>query len=591
MTYTPPIRDLLFVLEEIAGIGEIAKLPGCGDATADLVESVVEEAGKFAAGILAPLNRIGDEQGTRLDNGVVRTAEGFRDAYAKFTDAGWNGVPFEPEHGGQGLPWALAAATQEMMTSANMAFGLCPLLTQGAVELLQAHGSPEQKRTYLPNLIHGRWSGTMNLTEPQAGSDVGAVRTRAVRDGDRYRIAGQKIFITYGDHDMADNIVHMVLARTPGAPPGVKGISLFIVPKFHVAADGKLGGRNDLRCVALEHKLGIRGSPTAVLAFGDNEGAIGELIGEENRGIEYMFTMMNNARLSVGIEGLAIAERAYQQARDYARTRIQSRAADGADPKPVPIIRHPDVRRMLMTMRSQTEAMRALVGFTAGTIDRAKRHPDAAERSRHQAMVELLIPVVKAWCTDTGCAVASMAIQVHGGLGFIESTGVAQHFRDARITPIYEGTNGIQAIDLVSRKLARDGGAAMHVLIGIMKRTVEAADSGEDGQFLATRLGQAVEHLSSATDSLVSTMQRNKMAALAVASPYLALVGTVAGGWLLAKSALAARRRGPAAADYFAAKEGVARFYAASLLPQAAGLSAAVLSGGDTTLALSEDQF
>src|SRR5262249_54948693 len=422
----------------------------------------------------------------------VRTPDGFRDAYAKFTEAGWNGVPFDPDYGGQGLPWALAAATQEMMTSANMAFSLCPLLTQGAVELLQAHGSDAQKRTYLPNLIHGRWTGTMNLTEPQAGSDVGAVRTRAVGDGEHYRITGQKIFITYGDHDLAETIVHMVLARTPGAPPGVKGISLFIVPKFLVRADGALDGRNDLRCVSIEHKLGIRGSPTATMAYGDNGGAVGELVGDENRGLEYMFTMMNNARLSVGIEGLAIGERAYQQARDYARTRIQSRAANGNDPTPVPIIRHPDVQRMLLTMRAQIEAMRALVAFVAGSVDRAKRQPQATERAQHQAVVDLLTPVAKAWCTDTGCAVTSTAIQVHGGLGFIESTGAAQHFRDARIAPIYEGTNGIQAIDLVGRKLARDGGTDMRALIAGMKATVEAAGKEDGGQFLAARLDESI---------------------------------------------------------------------------------------------------
>jgi 3-(methylthio)propanoyl-CoA dehydrogenase len=592
MTYTAPIRDWLFVLEEIAGIRDIAALPGYGDATPDLVQSVLEEAGKFAGGVLAPLNRAGDEQGSRLDNGIVRTPDGFCAAYAKFTDAGWNGVPFDPEHGGQGLPWALAAATQEMMTSANMAFSLCPLLTQGAVELLQAHGSDVQKRTYLPNLIHGRWTGTMNLTEPQAGSDVGAVRTRAVRDGECYRITGQKIFITYGDHDLSENIVHMVLARTPGAPAGVKGISLFIVPKFLLRADGTLDGRNDVRCVSLEHKLGIHGSPTATMAYGDDGGAIGELVGEENRGIEYMFTMMNNARLSVGIEGLAIAERAYQQARDYARARVQGRAADGRDPSAVAIIRHPDVRRMLVTMRAQIEAMRALVAFVAGAVDRAKRHPEAAERARQQTIVDLLTPVVKAWCTDTGCAVTSTAIQIHGGVGFIEATGVAQYFRDARIAPIYEGTNGIQAIDLVSRKLARDGGTGMRALIGSMRETVAASGTEGNQQVLAAHLNEAIGQLATATDSLVAAMQRDRLAALAVAAPYLALVGTVMGGWLLEKLAMAARRSETAApGDYRAAKQSIARFYVTNLLPQAGALSAAVQSGGDTIFALAEDQF
>jgi alkylation response protein AidB-like acyl-CoA dehydrogenase len=594
MTYAAPLRDMIFTLEEIAGIGEIATLPGYADATPDLVQTVLDEAGKFAAGVLAPLNRTSDQQGSRLENGVVRTPDGFRDAYAQFVAAGWNSLQFDPEHGGQGLPWALAAAIQEMVTSACMSFSLCPLLTQGAVELLGSHGSAAQKRTYLTKLVSGEWCGTMNLTEPQAGSDVGALRTRAVKDGDRYRITGQKIFITFGEHDMAENIVHMVLARTPGAPPGVKGISLFIVPKFLVGPDGALTDRNDLRCVALERKMGIHGSPTAVMAYGDNGGAIGELVGEENRGIEYMFTMMNTARLSVGIEGLAIAERAYQQARDYARTRIQGRAVDGSDVSAVPIIRHPDVRRMLMTMRAQIEAMRALVAFVAGSVDRAKRHPDSAERARHQTTVDLLTPVAKAWCTDTGCVVTSTAVQIHGGLGFIESTGAAQHFRDARIAPIYEGTNGIQAIDLVSRKLARDGGAGMRELIAAMRMTVEAAKSGGEGQFLATHLGEAIGQLAVATDSLAAVVKRDRTTALAVASPYLALVGTVAGGWLLVKAALAARRRRSDAADndgYLAAKESIARFYAANLLPQAGGLAAMVLSGGDSALTLTEDQF
>jgi alkylation response protein AidB-like acyl-CoA dehydrogenase len=592
MTYAAPLRDMLFALEEIAGIGEIAGLPGYADAAPDLVRSVLEEAAKFAGGVLAPLNRRGDEQGCRLDNGVVRTPDGFRDAYGKFVAAGWNGVPFDPDYGGQGLPWALAAAIQEMMTSANMAFSLCPLLTQGAVELLQAHGSAAQKQTYLPNLIRGRWTGTMNLTEPQAGSDVGAVRTRAVRDGDRYRISGQKIFITYGEHDMAENIVHMVLARTPGAPEGIKGISLFIVPKFLPRAGGMLDGRNDLRCVGLERKLGIHGSPTAVMAYGDDGGAIGELVGEENRGIECMFTMMNNARLSVGIEGLAIAERAYQQARDYARARVQGRAADSNDPAPVPINRHPDVRRMLMTMRAQIEAMRALVACAAGALDRAKRHPSAAVRARQQALVDLLIPVAKAWCTDTGCSVASTAVQVHGGLGFIESTGAAQHFRDARIAPIYEGTNGIQANDLVGRKLMRDGGAAARAFIAEMRGIEDALD--DDGfAEIRERLHEGIDCLDRATAWLLVTWPTDMARALVGATPFLTLFGTVAGGWLMAKTALAARRRFASGGDdaYLAGKESIARFYATNILPQAVGLAAVVCRGGADALALGAEQL
>jgi alkylation response protein AidB-like acyl-CoA dehydrogenase len=592
--YTAPVSDLVFVLEELAGIEEIATLPGYGDITPDLVRSVLDEAAKFTSGVIAPLNRIGDTQGSRLENGIVRTPDGFRDAYAKFTAGGWNAVPFDPEHGGQGLPWALAMAVQEMVTSACMSFSLCPLLTQGAVELLTAHGSAAQKQTYLPKLVSGEWTGTMNLTEPQAGSDVGALRTRAVRDGDRYRITGQKIFITYGEHDWAENIVHMVLARTPDAPPGVKGISLFIVPKYRPRADGTPGERNDLRCVSLEEKLGIHGSPTAVMAYGDNGGAIGELVGEVGRGMEYMFTMMNNARLSVGVEGLAIAERAFQQARDYAKGRVQGRAADGSDPAAVPIIRHPDVRRMLMTMRAQIEAMRAVVAFAAGSLDRAKRHPEAAERARHQTVVDLLTPVVKAWCTDTGCAAASTAIQIHGGLGFIEATGVAQHLRDARIAPIYEGTNGIQALDLVGRKLMRDDGAAMRGLIADMTATLGEIKRTPDDNMIAVSLAEAIGQLETATGALIGMWRDSKANVLAAASPYLTLVGTVTGGWLLTKLVLAARRRrGDAAEDgrFLAARERIANFYAANLLPQAGALQAMVLSGSADASYLAEDQF
>ncbi len=443
--YAAPLADMRFALTEIAGIDEIARLPGCEQASPDVVDAVLEEAGKLAGGVLAPLNRIGDRQASRLENGVVRTPDGFKEAYAKYVEGGWNALPFPPEHGGQGLPMALSTAVFEMWNSANMGFALCPLLNVGAVEALHAHGTQEQKQVYLPKLVSGEWTGTMNLTEPQAGSDVGALRTRAVRDGDGYRITGQKIFITYGEHDMAANIVHLVLARLPDAPPGTRGISLFLVPKFLVDADGKLGQRNDVRCVSLEHKLGIHASPTCVLAYGDNGGAVGFLIGEENRGMECMFTMMNNARLNVGLQGVAIAERAYQQARDFARQRVQSRPVTATSGDTYPIIHHPDVRRMLLSMRAQTEAMRALAYYTAGAIDRARHYPDSEARAAQQRRVDLLIPVVKAWSTDLGVEIASTGVQVHGGMGFIEETGAAQHLRDARIAPIYEGTNGIQA--------------------------------------------------------------------------------------------------------------------------------------------------
>jgi 3-(methylthio)propanoyl-CoA dehydrogenase len=594
--YTAPLHDMAFMLEEIAGLEAISTLPGYGEATPDVVAQILAEGGRFAGEVLAPLNRVGDVQGSRLENGQVRTPDGFREAYARFVESGWNGVPFDPAYGGQGLPWAVTAALQEMWSAANMSFGLCPLLTQAAVELLQIHGTEEQRRVYLPPLVAGSWAGTMNLTEPQAGSDVGALRARAVREGDHYRITGQKIFITYGEQDLTENIIHMVLARTPDAPPGVKGISLFLVPKFLVKADGSLGARNDLRCVSLEHKLGIKASPTAVMAYGDNEGAIGYLVGAENRGIELMFAMMNNARLSVGIEGLGIAERAYQQARAYAQTRIQGRAATGREPEPVPIIRHPDVRRMLMTMRASIEAMRALIYDTAGTLDRARRHPDPAERTRAQARLDLLIPVVKAWCTDRGCDVASLGLQVHGGLGFIEETGAAQHYRDARIAPIYEGTNGIQANDLVGRKLMRDGGAAADAFIADLRETEVAlgAAPGDDMTVIRQRLADGAEALARATDWLIKTYPDDPARALAGAVPYLTLFGTVTGGWLLAKAALAAQRRlteGPADAAFYEAKLVTARFYAESLLPQSDGLATVVTDGGGSVMALAEDQF
>jgi 3-(methylthio)propanoyl-CoA dehydrogenase len=457
--YAPPLADMRFALDELAGLPEIALLPGCEQASADLVDAVLEEAAKLARDVLAPLNDVGDRERARLENGVVRTPPGFKEAYRKYAEGGWNALPFEPAHGGQGLPVALSTAVLEMWNAANMGFALCPLLNIGAVELLQAHGSDEQKRIYLEKMVSGAWTGTMNLTEPQAGSDVGALRTRAVREGDHYRIAGQKIFITYGDHDFTDNIVHMELARTPDAPPGTRGISLFLVPKFLVDEDGSPGARNDIRTVSLEHKLGIHASPTCVLAFGDNGGAVGWLVGEENRGIECMFTMMNSARLNVGLQGVAIAERAYQQARDFARQRIQGKPigapkdASGAAP---PIIHHPDVRRMLLAMKAQTEAMRGLAYVTAGAIDRARHEPDEAAREAAQRRADLLIPVVKAWSTDLGVEIASTGVQVHGGMGYIEETGAVQHLRDARINPIYEGTNGIQANDLVGRKLMRD---------------------------------------------------------------------------------------------------------------------------------------
>jgi 3-(methylsulfanyl)propanoyl-CoA dehydrogenase len=593
--YAAPIADMRFALAEIAGIGAIAELPGCEQASPDVVDAVLEEAGKLAAGVLAPLNRIGDEAGSRLENGVVRTPEGFKDAYDKYVEGGWNALPFPPEHGGQGLPMALSTAVFEMWNSANMSFALCPLLNVGAVEALAAHGSAEQKRIYLPRLISGEWTGTMNLTEPQAGSDVGALRTRAVREGGHYRITGQKIFITYGEHDFTPNIVHLVLARLPDAPAGTRGISLFLVPKFMVNPDGSVGSRNDVRCVSLEHKLGIHASPTCVLAYGDNGGATGFLVGEENRGMECMFTMMNNARLNVGLQGVAIAERAYQQARDFARQRVQGRPVTAKSAGAYPIIHHPDVRRMLLEMRAQTEAMRALTYYTAGAIDRARHHRDAETREQQQRRVDLLIPVVKAWSTDLGVEIASMGVQVHGGMGFIEETGAAQHLRDARIAPIYEGTNGIQANDLVTRKLLRDNGMAAEELLAEM-RALDAplgAPPGDDIAVIRRQLGHGIDALEAATEWMVKHGAADPPRALAGAVPYLRLMGTVTGGWLMARGALAAQRRlaeRNGDASFHDAKLTTARFYAEQVLATApASLSA--ITGGTTIMSFDLEQF
>jgi alkylation response protein AidB-like acyl-CoA dehydrogenase len=595
--YVAPLSEMRFVLDEIAGLDAVAKLPGYEDATPELVDQVLTEAGKFAAEMLAPLNRVGDEEGSRLENGAVVTPKGFRDAYRAFAEGGWNSVPFDSQWGGQGLPWALANALQEMWSSANMAFSLCPLLTQGAIEALQRHGSPEQQALYLPKLISGEWTGTMNLTEPQAGSDVGALRTRAVKEGERYRITGQKIFITYGEQDFSENIVHLVLARTPNAPAGTKGISLFIVPKFLPNPDGSLGARNDLRCLSLEHKLGIKASPTCVMAYGENDGgAIGFLVGEEQRGMECMFTMMNNARLSVGVEGLAVAERALQQARGYARQRVQSRPVDAKDSEAAPILRHPDVRRMLMTMRALVEAMRALTYLNASALDHAKRAPDEAARAEALARAELLTPLSKAWSTDRGTEVASLNIQVHGGLGFIESTGAAQHLRDVRITPIYEGTNGIQSIDLVGRKLGRDQGAAMAALIAEMRADAKTLSGHGDATLssLAQSLTPAIDDLAETTQWILERLKSALPQVLAGATPYLELAATTVGGWLMARQALAARRRlasGASDDGYLSAKIATAEFYALNILPRTHPLATAVCSGADSTLRLAPEQI
>ena len=553
------------------------------------------EAAKFAQEVLDPLNRQGDRQGAQLADGKVTAPKGFKEAYRKFIEAGWNGLGAQPEYGGQGLPHLIATPVQEIWKSANMALCLAPMLTSGVLEALKAHASPAQKKTYLAKLTSGVWAGTMNLTEPQAGSDLSAVRTRAEREGDHYRIRGTKIFITWGEHDMTENIVHLVLARTPDAPEGVKGISLFIVPKFLPKADGTPGEKNDVKCVSIEHKLGIHASPTCVLAYGDQKGAIGYLVGEENRGLEYMFTMMNHARLAVGVEGLAIGERAYQHALEYARTRVQGREIGQRSGDRVTIIHHPDVRRMLMSMRAQNEAMRALAYFAAATLDKARHHPDPAEKRRSHGLLDLLTPVVKGWCTEQGVEVASTGIQVHGGMGFIEETGATQYLRDARITTIYEGTTGIQANDLIGRKVALEKGAtALAVIEAIRGIDAQLAAGGEIAASLRVNLKEAVDNLDSATRWLVATYPQNAKAASGVAVPYLKLFGTVAGGWMMARAALVAQeklKQPDADREFLEAKLVTARFYAEHELPRALPLAREVTRGADSVLALDPARF
>ena len=589
--YQAPLDDMRFVLNELADLDGVSKLPGLGDATPDVVDAILEEAGKLAAEVLAPLNKSGDEEGCVLENGVVTTPKGFPEAYAKFIEGGWNGVPFDPEYGGMGLPYLVTAATFEIWQGANMAFAICPTLTQAAVELLEIHGSGELKGVFMGKLVSGEWTGTMNLTEPQAGSDLSKVRTQTARDGENaghYRITGQKIFITHGEHDLTENIIHMVLARSPDGPEGIKGLSLFVVPKFLIKDDGSLGARNDIRCLSLEHKMGINGSPTCVMSFGEGGGvdggggAVGYLLGEENRGIEYMFTMMNNARLAIGVEGVGVAERAYQHARDYAVERVQSRAIGGSDSSDsVTIDHHPDVRRMLLSMRVQTEAMRALALYAAAQLDAAKRHPDEARRKDAQARVDLLIPVVKAWSTDTAIDVANTGIQVLGGAGYIEESGAAQYLRDVRITAIYEGTNGIQALDLVGRKVARDRGAAVQALIADMRTTVPAGQDGDDMGVIRDALSDGIDALSEATDWIVETFPEAPEVAAAGAVPYLKLMGIVAGGWLMARAARTAAKRLEKGDDspFYPEKMVSARFYADHILVQAPALAATVTRG------------
>lgn len=591
--YTPPLWDMEFALDATARIKEIAAYPGFDAFDYDMVEPVLGESGRFIEETIAPLNRNSDEQGARWnDDNSVTTPDGFAAAYAAYVEAGWGAVPFDPAYGGGGFPWTLALAIQEMMNSACMSFALCPLLTQGAIDLLSHHGSEEQKETWLTKLVSGEWSATMNLTEPDAGSDVGALRSKAEPVGDgTYRISGQKIFITFGEHDMTDNIVHLVLARTPDAPPGTKGISTFIVPKFLLDDDGKPGSRNDVSCVSIEHKLGIHGSPTCVLSFGENDGAIGYLIGEENRGMAYMFTMMNNARLSVGTQGLAIAERAYQDAVDYARERKQGRALGAAAGTASPIIEHPDVRRMLMTMKAYIEAMRGLAYLDAAAVDGETHHPDEELRARAGERAALLTPITKGWCTDIGCDMTSLAIQVWGGMGFVEESGVAQHFRDARINPIYEGTNGIQALDLVARKLPLRGGAAIQELLDEIDATAAAAASSLPG--CSAQLSAANTELKAVTAELMAQMSGSAVEGFAGATPYLRMIGQVVGGWVLTSQALVARSRIDDGDDEprLISKLSTADFYCSQLLPLASGYAPSVLAPSDQLMGLGADRF
>ena len=585
-TYTAPLKDMRFVLNELAGLAEVAKLPGCEEATPDTVDAILEEAARFAAEVLDPLNRGGDQEGSKLVEGAVRTPKGFREAYQKFAEGGWNALPFEPDWGGQGLPKLVATPVDEMWTSANMSFSLCPLLTQGAVHALALRGSEKLQQTYIPKMVTGEWTGTMNLTEPQAGSDLALVKTKAVRQGDHYRISGQKIFITYGEHDFTQQIVHLVLARTPEAPEGTKGISLFVVPKFLVQADGSLGERNAARCASLEHKLGIHASPTAVMIY-DN--AVGYLVGEENRGLETMFIMMNAARFGVGLEGVAIAERAFQRALAFSKERLQGKDP-GAGGKTVPIIRHPDVRRMLMLMKSQTEAMRALAYVVAASLDFSQKEKDEEKRKRHQAFVDLMIPIVKGWSTETANEIAGLGVQIHGGMGFIEETGAAQYVRDARITTIYEGTTGIQAMDLVGRKIARESGVTAAAWIEGLKRfdAELARSANSDIQSLRRQLAAGVQALADGVQFFVT--QKDPYAAQAGAVPFLKLAGIVAGGWQMARAALISEKKKDDP-DFHKAKIATARFYGDHVLVQAPALRDTVVNGAAAVMALGEEQF
>jgi len=595
--YTPPLRDIKFLLEHVTPIDELAKLEAYQAIDADSVEGVIEEFGRLMADVWAPTNAVGDHEGSHVEGDTVKTPTGFKEAYKAYADAGWGAVPFDEAYGGGGFPWLVGIVQQELLNSANMALAMAPLLTQGAIDAILHHGSEEQKEKYLLKMVSGEWTGSMNLTEPDAGSDVGALRTKAVKQDDgTYRITGQKIYITFGEHDFTDNIVHLVLARTPDAPTGTKGISCFIVPKFLVNDDGSLGERNDVHIVSIEHKMGIKASPTCVLAYGDaGEGAIGYLIGEENAGMRYMFTMMNNARLGVGVEGLGLAERSYQHALAYTKERKQGFAPGAARGEKSFIIEHPDVRRQLLTMKAYTESMRVLAYKVAEGIDVARHGADEHVRLAAQEMVDLLIPLTKSYCTDVAETVTSIGISLHGGMGFIEETGAAQFYRDCKITQIYEGTNGIQAMDLVGRKLPMRAGGVHQDQVSRMKATIEElAGAGDDLAAIHTELAAAVASLEDAAGWILSEGLADPVQALSAASPFQRLYATTVAGWLMAVQALAAKRvvdAGSPDADFAAVKIVTARFFAEHLLPQVHGLVAPVKAGKGDLFALTSEQF
>ena len=597
MSYLAPVKDMLFCMKELAGLEGVAALPGFEDAGLETAQAVLEECANFNQGIVAPLNVEGDRNPSTWKEGQVETSPGFKEAFRQFGEGGWQGLQHPAAFGGQGLPKTIGAACIEMLNSANMSFALCPLLTDGAIEALLTAGTPEQQALYLPKMISGEWTGTMNLTEPQAGSDLALVRTRAEPQPDgTYRIFGTKIFITYGEHDMAANIIHLVLARVTGAPEGVKGISLFIVPKFLPSADGASGTRNDVHCVSIEHKLGIKASPTAVLQFGDHGGATGFLVGQENHGLEYMFIMMNAARYAVGVQGIAVAERAYQKAAEFARERIQSRPVDGSLPGSGPIIHHPDVRRMLMTMRAYTEACRAMALVAAAASDAAHHHPDAESRKENQLFYEFLVPLVKGYSTEMSIEVASLGVQVHGGMGFIEETGAAQYLRDARILTIYEGTTAIQANDLVGRKTARDGGrTALAIAAQIRGTTAELSKrNSPEASAMGKRLSAALEAFEDVVRFVVEQTRSNPNAVFAGSVPYLMLAGNVVAGWQMARALMIAEdhlRDGIGDSAFLRAKIATAHFYALHLLSKAPGVRDAIVEGGESVTAMALESF